>query len=400
MNPLICPQCGEYRFIRMRLLLFGKEPRAFTMRMPFYICDACTIGPESIVPLDGQRINDFKNFLLAEIDDGPTVEVTFKHLFAEIDVTARFKRYEHLGFDYDTLDHYFIPGLVRSPVDGYLTPVFFEKDLLVYYNNHPDYSVLLYSFSSGTIYHKGSSILNYGFGINRGGKIFTWLGDLDRDLDGEEMTRDLRRFQASNTESDHDIVSTFYFSQIPFTPDELFPDSDNEVRVFQLKNQFDQKVNKLFGVGISKINVDRLPDYYRTPILNDREQILDAYLKLDQYLIETIQKPELQSILLQKGISQEDIQQLGGIKLMEKFSQVVLNIADISTFISPLYVLHDLRNLKGHLAQASYTERYNSCKLRLGVALDTTYYDFFKILIQRLIKMYQQLLGAANAIAD
>ena len=311
------------------------------------------------------------------------------------DFDVPFKRYEFLEFQYDPKDYYFIPGLYREENDGYLTPVFFEKDLLVHYNNHPDYSVLLYSFSSGSIYYKGKSILSYGFGINRSGKLFTWLGDLARDLGGKENTHELKRFRLSNVESDHDVASTFYLSQIPFTEDDLFPDSDNEVRVFQLKNQFDERIKKLYGINISKVNVDRLPDYYRTPILNDREQILDAYLKLDQYLIETVQKPELRALLIQTGIADNEVRELGSIKLLEKFAKEVLRIIDTSTLFSPLYVLHDLRNLRGHFADTSFKSRYDSCKQRLNAPLTITDYDLFIVVIQRLIELYQQLSDKA-----
>ena len=71
-----------------------------------------------------------------------------------------------------------------------------------------------------------------GFGINRYGKLFKWLGDLDRDFKEENMKPHLKRFQASNVPSDHEIVSKFYLSQNPFSPSDAFQSSDNETRLF------------------------------------------------------------------------------------------------------------------------------------------------------------------------
>lgn len=366
------------------------------MGMPVYECDACGIKYESIVPFDGQRVIHFRDYILDGItEDGPTVEIPFKYLFAEVDVSAKFGRFDDLGFDYDPLDYYFIPGLYRNFDRGYLTPVFFDREVLLHYNNHPDYSVKLTSFSSGNIYQKGERVFSWGFGMNRSGLLFMWLGDLDKDFD-EENERDMKRFLASNVASDHDIVSKFYFSQIPFTVQDAFQESDNESKVFSLKTQFDERIKKDFGFDIAKIDIERLAEYYRPPILEDREKILYAYLSLTKYLIESLQIEGLKRLLIEWGVSPKDLKNLGSLKVFERFISAVLQLPDERSIMTPLYVLYDLRVLQGHLAIDSFDENYESCKKRLNAESTTTDLEFFRIVIKSLISMYETLLTYPN----
>lgn len=391
-NPLRCPQCGAYRFIRHRLILFGKEPRAYTMRMPVYECEACDIKYEPFIPFTSPRIVKFRDYILNGItEDGPTVEIPFKYLFAEADVTSPFSYYDHLGFDYDPLDYWFIPGLRRDGDDGYLTPVFFDRGVLLYYNNHPDYSVKLTSFSSGNIYLKGERMFSWGFGMNRTGLLFMWLGDLDKDFD-EQNERDRKRFLASNVASNHDIVSKFYFSQIPFTIKDAFQESDNESKVFSLKNQFDERIKKDFQFDIAKIDIDRLAEYYRPPILEDREQVFNAYLSLTKYLIESLRDDDMKKLLIERGILEKDLKGLGSLKLLERFISVVLQIPDERSLITPLYVLYDLRLLQGHLVIESFNSKYDSCKQRLNADNKISDLGFFKVVVESLIQFYSKLL--------
>lgn len=391
-NPILCPQCGTYRFVRHRLFRFGEEPRAFTMRMPVYECDSCAIKPESIVPLNGQRVIDFRDYILNSItEDGPTVELPFKFLFAEADVTAPFPFYDYLGFEYNPLDYYFIPGLRRDWDDGYLTPVFFDRSVLLHYNNHPNYSVKLTSFSSGNIYQQGKRMFSWGFGMNRSGLLFMWLGDLGKDFD-KENERDRKRFLASNVASDHDIVSKFYFSQIPYTIEDAFQESDNEVKIFALKNEFDEQIKRDFKFDIAKIDIDRLAEYYRPPILEDREQIFNAYLSLTKYLIESLQVDEMKKVLVERGVSEKELKGLGSLKVFERFVSIALQLPDERTIMTPLYVLYDLRLLQGHLAISSFDEKYDSCKQRLDADITISDLDFFRVVVEKLIQFYTTLL--------
>jgi hypothetical protein len=78
-------------------------------------------------------------------------------------------------FSYDSDDYRYIPGLERQHGSGFLTPVFFNRAVLLKYESAPAYTVKFASTTYGTIDGDGFYI---SFGINKNGKVFMWLGDL------------------------------------------------------------------------------------------------------------------------------------------------------------------------------------------------------------------------------
>jgi len=386
MNRLKCPDCSDYRSLVIKFVRFEKNNKGVDYNVPFFECSTCGNSEplnaleewEEIAEKDSQKLSK-----------GEYVKMDFDY------ENKRFEQYDHLGLKYDSADLYLIPGLETPVDDGYLTPVFFDKDLLLYYNNHPDYSVRLFSFSSGNIFYKDSPLFSWGFGINRNGKIFKWLGDLNQDLSDKKMESHLRRFQASNVESDHDIYSKFYLSQIPFSLEDAFQTSDNEYKVFDLKRKFETTLKFKFNMNFSKLDVQNLSSYYRQPILEDRPQIFSAYLSLNIYLIENIQQDELKRILRDKGLSEKDIK-IGSLKLFEIFLNIVLCVDLYSSLLLPLFVLNDLRQLHGHLTVDSFDSKYKFCKDRLGLESVSSDFNVYLELNKKLIEMYEKLNVAAD----
>ena len=386
-NPLLCTACPDFRVLKIEGVTFEKEGKKVGIKVPFFFCNSC----ESREPLGSlEYFEGIAEKHYQEIKKGEFTTVEFKY------ENKSFHQYDHLGLKYSSEDYYLIPGLSREWDDGFLTPVFFDKDLLLYYNHHPNYSVKLYSFSSGNIYHHDEPMLRYGFGINRSGKIFTWLGDIDEDLGDQEMLSDLKRFQASNIDSDHDIFSKFYLSQIPFVSSDMFQRSDNEYKVFSLKDELRKKIFDLHGITITLIEIDDLSDYYKPPILEEKEQIFSSYLGLNKYLIENIQITPLKEALINAGKKKEDISQLGSLKTFEWYLSEVLKVPNVKSIISPLYVLNDLRQLHGHLSKESFAEKYDSCKERLELNKDSNHFEVYKKLIEKLIAFYQLALSNMN----
>jgi len=394
-HPLKCPNCSEYMYIEFHGTRFEEGNKGFGVKLPVTKCRAC--GYRKCLVSKEQCLK-FQDDIMPSIKEGKFHDVSLKYFFSKLDAEKRIPEYEHLGFTYDLCDYHLIPGLWREWDDYYLTPVFFDKDVLLYYNNHPDYSVQLDSFSSGNIYLKGESLFAWGFGINRSGKIFKWLGDLNDDFKSEKMKPHLKRFQASNIPSDHDIVSKFYFSQTPFSLTDAFQESDNENKLFELKNLFDEKMKSSFGVCISKLNIEDISDFYKHPILEERNQIFEAYLSLNKFLIENLQEAELRKFLLQAGIPPSELKKegkkIGSLKLLGLAIIQLLKIQNSDEIIAPLFVLNDLRQLHGHLSKGSFTPKYLSCKNRLGANEGTGDFDFYEIVITALIQFYSQILTA------
>jgi hypothetical protein len=385
-NPIVCPRCQEYRFIEYEGVRFQSGTKSIGVKLPLFKCKKCGLV-DSVVRRN--QIEDFVNDFFSELEENEFFECPLKFIASNLDEEARFTRFDHLQLKYDPRDHFVIPGLYRPHDIGYLTPVFFDKDVLLYYNAHPDYSVKLGSFSSGNIYFKGEQLFNWGFGITRSGKIFKWLGDLDQDFHSLDMQPHLRRFQASNVDSDHDIVSKFYFSQNPFTIEDAFQASDNEMQLFNLKEKFEELILKQTQIHLSKIDIDKLSEYYKPPILNERSQVFNAFLSLTKLLIEGLETDQIKSFLKGNGIADDRLKSLKGLKLLELFLEVHWKRTDTKQIITPFYVLYDLRLLQGHLAQDSFEARYDFCKERLGLPNDANDFDVYIRLIERLIGFYK-----------
>lgn len=379
-------------FIEFHGIRFEEGKKGFGVKLPFFKCRQCGYD-KCIIP--EKQCMDFKVNIMPEIKENEFHPIPLHFLFSKLDQNKKYDKYKFLNFQYDNRDYFLIPGLRRPEEDGYLIPVFFDADILLYYNYHPDYSVELHSFSSGNIYQKGKELFDWGFGINRNGKIFMWLGDLAKDFKPKKMARHLLRFQASNIQSDHDVVSKFYFSQNPFSIEDAFQDSDNEVQLFKLKNKFDDKILNELNIKISKIDVQNLHEYYLHPILNDRIQIFSAYMSLSKYLVENIQSSEIRKFLKNKGLQESDLSKdgnrLGSLKLFTLLLDKYSNLKNVDLILSPLFILYDLRNLHGHLSDDSFTVKYNNCKLRLKTNSEISDLDFFYVIIKALIKMYEKL---------
>ncbi len=378
-NPLSCKKCGEFRFIEFGENQLEKNGKILKFQEISLRCKNC--NTTEIVSTPSSEILE-QSFEKLEADERSGA------MLALPGSGEKFPAYSSLGFEYDARDFYSIPGLYRDWNKGFLNPVFFDKDILLYYNFHPDYKVRLHSFSSGNIYHNGESIFRYGFGINRNGNIFFWLGDLLDDLGDPEMWRHLKRFQASNIESDHDVASKFYMGQIEIS----FEESDNEQRVFELFDDCVTASEQRFSIPISKLDINNLKEYYRPPILlHDREQIFKAYSSLNKYLIENLNEDGLRKTLLAHGAEPNDLKGKKSLKLFEVLVNTVLAIPATENVVAPLFVLSDLRQLSEHLSETSFAERYKSCKERIGLLETATDEELYRAMIQKLCDMYERI---------
>ena len=230
-------------------------------------------------------------------------------------------------------------------------------------------------------------IIPHGFGINRNGRLICWIGDLYNEFSKQKNERHLKQFRAFNTDSDHEIVSDYYFNQIEAN----FTESDNEIRIFYAKNEFENKLAKKYGFRISKIDIEELTKEYKHPIINEKDQVFNAYIKLNNILNEPMQNDILRTALIEKGIKETELKGLGSLKLMELFLKHILKVENSSEVICPLFVLYDLRLLAGHLKDSNFEVKYNDCKKRISCSLEISHLEFFRQVVNALIKYYQTL---------
>lgn len=319
----------------------------------------------------------------------------------------RFKRFEHLGLKYDARDYFYYPRLGGEEHDGFLCPVFFDKDVLVYFNNHPKYRLVMRSSSAGSIMQGDEPLLSHGFGVNRSGKLFMWLGDIGRALSDPSVKRELDIYKAHNVDSDHDLASTYFFSQNPGSLDEAFFESDNESQVFKLVDEISEAFKTRFGEPLIKVDIDRLAEAYRLPVLEDRPQVFQAFMSLNINLVENMDQAVLKRALVGNGLRDADMKgrdgkTFRGNKLLQLLLERVLGDTQASATMMPLFVVNDLRQLHGHLSDASFEEDYTKYKATLALPATATDLEVHARLIELLIRSLSKIkeLLATASIAN
>ena len=376
-GPLQCPTCKKYRKLIFKKKGFMKHGKGIGYNLPFLKCEDCNIET-NVIPT--QIIEDLSRKQLVEIKKGCYVQPIWGE-------NETFEKYKDCSFKYDARDYYYIPGLMRPWKDGALTPVFFDKSLLLHYNNHPDYKVIMRSFSRVSIQKKGEGLLSHGMGINRNGLIFAWLCDLYDEIFNLEDKQEYYRFLASNVESDHDIVSDYYFSEIEVN----FYEEDNEIKLFKIKDEFESIIKDKYDFDLTKFKEDFLSGDYKFPIINEKNQVFNSYNFLQILIIETINRDKLKDKLIENGLKYKDLKGLGSLKLLSLFLEKVLKYDNTYDLMSPLFVLYDLRILGSHLSSENFDSEYKDCQSRLSISNELNYIDTFEELIKKLIEFYKKL---------
>lgn len=295
-----------------------------------------------------------------------------------------FKRrfdYGQVEFLYDHRDYENIPGLQRPWDDGFLTPVFFNLAVLNKYSQHPDYRLDLFSKTYGSI-DRGDEF-SISFGINRNRKIVMWLGDIDKlPLNEQHYLR------SENVESDHDLCSEFYESQIEVR----FSDPSSENALFHARSEVIQACQRnrggyiyTFEGEISKVieNLDR-------PVFWHEKHVSPVIEALNRVMVESLDSQFLKNEL--KGlVDKDEIKGLRSLKLFEKWLKNALEISEFSDISLPFYVLYDFRVLSSHLTSASKKEEtLKSINKRLNLLEENKNYEvIYDALIDRIRESYE-----------
>lgn len=263
-------------------------------------------------------------------------------------------------FDYDHRDFYNIPGLCydeEHSVEGFLTPVYFEKEALVYFLAVPEYEVEIFSESYGYFAKKDSSGIyqydwNVPFGFNTNGKLIMWLGDISY---MDDKTRAI--LKPFNVSSDHLLIdSEFYKAQMKC----VFSEPIIENRILLNKKMFISNIGKKYSIDLSHLT-DECQEHekkVKRPVVFSETTVAEVINAYDKTLIEgfNITKlRELYEVLYPTVERDTKYTSWQSIKLIEailnKLSVSIQNM-DIASVMSPLYILHDYRILLDHLFSA------------------------------------------------
>lgn len=286
----------------------------------------------------------------------------------------------NVEFLYDSDDYEHIPGLERVNDTGFLTPVFFRKEVLIKYQNRPEYAVRFSSRTYGEII-KGDEY-SIAFGINRNNRLIMWLGDIAAlSVDEQHYLR------SENVPSDHDIGSEFYDGQIEVQ----FTEPSPEDLLIAARKEFLAHAQEKFGSKIDHLSVEIIESIRELtpPVIDTEAETGRAIRLLNQVVVESINNGLLGALLSRRA---GDPVPKGSLKRLQKLFEIKYPNVDIHSTLSPFFVLYDLRVLASHLIpQAKKEEEWNYACERLGIPKTATRTELYNELVRKLTASYEAL---------
>lgn len=261
-------------------------------------------------------------------------------------------------YQYDHRDYYNIPGLCydeEHSIEGFLTPVFFDRKVLIYFISVPEFEVNIFSETYGSIGRKDPEGIypyewNIPFGFNTNGKLVFWLGDID---DMDEQSRII--IKAFNVESDHLIIdSEFFQAQMNY----IFSQPIKEMQIIHNKTMFIENIKKKYNIDLHHLEVEceEHTSKIQRPLIYSEQNVSTVINAYDKVLVEGFSVENLR--LLYENLyleSERDVRyrKWQSIKLIEailvKLSEGLDTVPQMDILISPLYILHDYRIFLDHL---------------------------------------------------
>lgn len=313
-------------------------------------------------------------------------EQAYKNSSNKVNVT-RNKTNQNFGFGvapfiYDSDDYKYIPGLKRPWDEGFLTPVFFNREILLKYDASPTYRLSFASTTYGEI-RRGDDF-SMPFGINKHGKVVMWLGDIARLPDTEQYY-----LRSENVESDHSIGSEFYDGQIEC----IFTDLSKEDALFKSRSIFLEVCFTKFGVKVAHLDneVFDLSVSFNAPVVDTEKERRHVADTLNKIYLESFDNKMLGDVISQLG---GDPKSLGSIKRLQKVIELCCSGVDISSLMCPFYVLYDLRVVYSHLgSEQSEHEKLDFVIKRLDIAPNSGLMEIYSSLVENLRESFDKLSG-------
>lgn len=299
---------------------------------------------------------------------------------------TRKKNAENFGFTdapfiYDSDDYYYIPGLIREHDPGYLTPVFFNSEVLLKFDNSPGYRITFASKTYGDI-RRGDDY-SIPFGINQNQRVIMWLGDIATLPINEQYY-----LRSENVESDHMIGSEFYDGQIEC----IFTDLSPEDKLIKARSEFYEVAFKTFGRRLTHLDTETLSliEQLKPPVVQTEKEIRHILDLLNKINVESLDVGVIGELLQERCTAQE---RLGSLKKLQKLYEFEYPGRNISDAISPLFILYDLRVGYSHLtSKGKRDEILSSACERLGLRERAIGFgEIYTRLVTSLTQCYLQL---------
>lgn len=387
------------------ILPSGCEPRSL-------YCDDCGIAMDLVFRTFSKRVSEIE----IEIDDLPMLEchqcrreyLTDGAAYAiggihrqasergtnraKVTRNARPIHYHFTGVNFliDSDDYYYTPGLCGNPDDGFLTPLFFNKDVLVKFDSLPTYRVDFASPTYGTIYGRSFYL---SFGINRHGKVIMWLGDVAKLPEQEQYY-----LRSENVQSDHSLGSDFYDGQIAC----IFTDPPRETIIIEKRSTFAEAFKQKYGTKLYHLDSELINaiEGLASPLIDTEKERKHTFDSLNRVFVESMDNAGLGKLVKKSGASSAGP---GSLKRLQAVLEMIDSRVLVSEALLPFYVIYDLRIAHSHLiSDERQKELIRSAAERLALPTDPPLADIYAALVDRMIKALDTLTviiqpGAAGA---
>lgn len=366
---LYCDKCGGY--LDLTFDVFDEMVSGVHIRidgLPYLSCEKCNL---SYLPEDS-RFAIIYLLEQATKNKSDVVNVTRNKTNVEFEFT-------NVPFLYDSDDYKCIPGLKRPFDKGFLTPVYFNREVLLKYDASPTYRLSFASTTYGEM--RQGDDFSIPFGVNKNGKVIMWLGDIARLPESEQYY-----LRSENIESDHSIGSEFYDGQIEVK----FTEHSKEDALFKKRSEFLEEFFKRFGVKVAHLDkeVYDLAISFNAPIVDTEKERRHVADTLNKIYLESFDKNALGQILNHFSV---DPKKLGSIKRLQRIMEQIANSDDISDVISPFYVLYDLRVAYSHLgSKEGSEEKLQYVRERLGFSSEAGLLEIYNGLIEKLGESFEK----------
>lgn len=356
-----------------------KGIRIIVPEMPILVCPSCK---------SGYQPDWTKFFILWIIDESKKRGTTkFHGTKRSKHGTMRYDICPELNFKYDSNDCKIIPGLESQfAKEGFFTPVFFDRKVLHKYLSFDEYRVDIAGNTYGTIHFPDGHYLSYG--INRNGKLFCWLGDIEEKVPEKER----QYLLSENIESDHDVASEFYAA----SREAEFADYSDESKLLNARSAFDQFWNENYSSKIFRYKkdiYDILEDLIR-PVNWNKKGVMHVFNSLSKICIESFCRDAIIDAIKKKEPNFNP-KEMGSLKLMEKLIEATRPDSDAKEIMEPFFVLYDFRLVLDH----DYPKQEEKEKLDFvyeRLVIPSNYTNFEKLydkLLEGLTKSYEKILG-------
>jgi hypothetical protein len=368
---LYCDDCGKY--LDLVFADFAEDVSGIDVTidgLPALRCSAC--GRDHLP--DRSRLAIIEAHRQAASKRAPAVHLVRRKLKETYGFT-------HIPFLYDPDDYRYVPGLERPDKVGFLTPVFFSRKVLLKYDAAPGYRMRFASMTYGDIVSDDGSAIS--FGINRNGKVIMWLGDIAKLPESEQYY-----LRSENIESDHSIGSEFYDGQLEC----IFTPPTEESRVFALRSQFVEASFERFGEKIAHLDAEvlNLALEFNAPLVDtsrERRHIADT---LNKIYVESLDSAALGTLVKKAG---QDPKNLGSLKRLQALLETLPHSTPVSTILSPLFVLYDLRVAYSHLTSDDRAnEVLVTVTMRLGIPTGSGLLEIYEALVRAMATSYEKLI--------